>query len=400
MVTSRTSILGIALVGLLAACDGSPAAPAAQQAAGEPAVEAEKPAAQAKVSQARGRFESSGLMTDARQTAVAVRLGDGRVFVAGGRGKGRGANARAPRFNTATIWDPSTREWADIADMDKPREEATAHLLQDGRVIVLGGRDIIKYQRSTEIYDPAAESWVTGPRMKKKRFDHASARLDDGTVLVMGGADDFLSPFDSAEICDPAADQCTPAGTTSHSRMQHAATLLQDGRVLVSGGTDVGGIGVDVVPLASAEIYDPAIGEWSEAPNMSVGHTRHTATLLGDGRVLVTGGAGKVAEAEIFDPATNIWEPAGTMSRWRAHHTATGLSDGRALITGGIGNVESTEFFDPATGAWAIGPTMDEARYDHSATLLADGRVLVVAGQTTDANLERELSNTSEVWSP
>jgi hypothetical protein len=116
--------------------------------------------------------------------------------------------------------------------------------------------------------------------------------------------------------------------------------------------------------------------------------------------VLVTGGAGKVAEAEIFDPATNIWEPAGTMSRWRAHHTATGLSDGRALITGGIGNVESTEFFDPATGAWAIGPTMDEARYDHSATLLADGRVLVVAGQTTDANLERELSNTSEVWSP
>ena len=88
------------------------------------------------------------------------------------------------------------------------------------------------------------------------------------------------------------------------------------------------------------------------------------------------------------------------MSQWRAHHTATNLPDGRVLVTGGIGNVDSSEFFDPAAGTWLVGPTLNEARYDHTATLLADGRVLVVAGQTTDANLKRELSNTSEVWSP
>ena len=82
MRTSRTAIAGVALLGLLAACGGSAAAPAVQQEAGG----SEEAAAQSKGSADLGKFKASGLMTDARQTASAVRLDDGRVFVAGGRG--------------------------------------------------------------------------------------------------------------------------------------------------------------------------------------------------------------------------------------------------------------------------------------------------------------------------
>ena len=84
------------------------------------------------------------------------------------------------------------------------------------------------------------------------------------------------------------------------ARRHHTATLLPDGRVLVTGGYD-GGASV----FASAEIYDPALGTWSLTGSMSTACYEHRATLLADGRVLVTGGADGssiVASAEIFSP--------------------------------------------------------------------------------------------------
>jgi Bacterial Ig-like domain (group 3)/Kelch motif/Galactose oxidase, central domain len=80
-------------------------------------------------------------------------------------------------------------------------------------------------------------------------------------------------------------------------RYLHTATLLSDGRVLVSGGSN-GPI------LASAEIYDPMLGTWSLTGSMNTARAYHTATLLSDGRVLVSGGysdSGTLASAEIFD---------------------------------------------------------------------------------------------------
>ena len=62
-----------------------------------------------------------------------------------------------------------------------------------------------------------------------------------------------------------ASDTWAPTGSMSVSRFYHTATLLPDGRVLVSGGaTD------DTVPLSSAEIYDPALDTWSPTGSMSV----------------------------------------------------------------------------------------------------------------------------------
>jgi hypothetical protein len=92
-----------------------------------------------------------------------------------------------------------------------------------------------------------------------------------------------------------ASGTWSPTDSMSTSRYYHAATLLPDGRVLVSGGSNGSS------PLASAEIYDPALGTWSPTPFMSTARVGHTATLLQDGPVLVTGGG--QASAEIYDPA-------------------------------------------------------------------------------------------------
>ena len=75
-------------------------------------------------------------------------------------------------------------------------------------------------------------------------------------------------------------------------RFQHTATLLNDGKVLVTGG-----VTNDLyagASLATTELYDPAANQWTAGPLMTAARRRHAATLLADGHVLVSGGAAAV----------------------------------------------------------------------------------------------------------
>jgi N-acetylneuraminic acid mutarotase len=127
-----------------------------------------------------------------------------------------------------------------------------------------------------------------------------------------------------------------------------AATLLPNGRVLLTGGTD--GTVLDFAPLASTEIYDPVADQWSSGASMANPRAYHTVTLLQNGKVLVAGGsvAGGIgnsvtANAELYDPSTNRWSQAGNMANARSNHTATLLRDGKVLVAGGFGAVVAGE---------------------------------------------------------
>ena len=50
----------------------------------------------------------------------------------------------------------------------------------------------------------------------------------------------------------------------STSRAYHTATLLSDGKVLVSGGIDS-----TVTPLVSAELFDPATGKFAQISTLA-----------------------------------------------------------------------------------------------------------------------------------
>ena len=73
----------------------------------------------------------------------------------------------------------------------------------------------------------------------------------------------------------------------SIARYGHTASVLGSGKVLVSGGLNGG-------YLNSAELYDPSTGNWSSTGVMSIARYRHTASVLGSGKVLVSGGYGMV----------------------------------------------------------------------------------------------------------
>lgn len=180
----------------------------------------------------------------------------------------------------------------------------------------------------------------------------------------------------------------TSAASMRVPRMYHGATLLQDGRVLVTGGD-----AQSPTAEARAEIYSASTNSWTATASMSVGRMFHTATLLGDGRVLVAGGCGKgtpcdtvLASAEIYDPRTALWSPIAPLPSPRLFHTATLLRDGRVLVAGGCVSdpceegLSSGEIFDPASGSWTSAGNMAQGRQFHSASLLPDGRVLVAGG--------------------
>jgi hypothetical protein len=128
---------------------------------------------------------------------------------------------------------------------------------------------------------------------------------------------------------------------------------------------------------------------------LNVGRRCHTATLLGNGRVLVAGGFEQGTfvsdRAELYNPATETFTAlTGRMAQPRAQHTATRLLDGRVLLVGGVYEASSAqlnttwsaEVFDPATNTFTAVDDLGDPRHDHAALRLPDGRVLVTGGST------------------
>ncbi len=231
--------------------------------------------------------------------------------------------------------------------------------------------------------------------MVNRRSAHSATLLPDGKVLVVGGFDDWAA-LDSAELYDPASGSWTATGKLIEGRGYHTATLLPDGRVLVAGGrTNNSSTGH---ALASAELYDPATGSWSATGNLVAAHTFHAATVLPSGKVLVTGasysgyGLAAAATAELYDSSTGTWTATGTNVTASEYQTATLLGDGKVLVAGGAEVVlqgccavtgralASAQSYDPGSGTWTDTSPMTQARAYHTATVLPNGEVLVIGG--------------------
>jgi N-acetylneuraminic acid mutarotase len=122
------------------------------------------------------------------------------------------------------------------------------------------------------------------------RAEAQAVLLLDGRVLLIGGTSlQRETVFNSVEIYDPASNTWQVAAPLAQARYEHTATLLPDGRVVVVGGWKSIN-GYEDALLDTAEIYDDKSATWGLLAPLSIGRIRHTATLLPDGRILVTGG--------------------------------------------------------------------------------------------------------------
>lgn len=271
-----------------------------------------------------GIWARTGNLNRPRNNHTATLLPDGHVLVAGGG---------YPFEATSEVFDPATGTWTLTGGLTEPRALHQAARLQDGRVLVSGGRTF-QYLASAEVYDPATGIWGAVGAMTVPRFDHTLTLLPDGTVLAVGGNGTPPHPS-TAELFDPGSGSWTATAPRSRDGGD-AAILLTDGRVLA--------VGYDAFSGAhtTSEFYDPIIGTWRPGPNAQVDFRyRATATLLPDGTVLLAGGepaSSPGTPSELFDPFDPLgerWTPTGALNQPRTNHTATLLADGTVLVTGG-----------------------------------------------------------------
>jgi hypothetical protein len=190
------------------------------------------------------------------------------------------------------------------------------------------------------------------------------------------------------------------------------------GRLFLARAVGAAAISV-LVCLVSGCISELDVGRFRTVGIDIVSRFFHRASLLPDGRVLVTGGSGidiqgpslvTLDDISIFDPKTQRFERLrmgdGTTFRLltaRSAHTQTTLPDGRVLLTGGRAGaagtnpgqaIDAVEILDPTSSQATRGPPMSEPRAEHTATLLSDGRV-VVAG----AGSWQVFSPSNDEWS-
>lgn len=335
---------------------------------------------------ANGTWNSTGDTTYGRAEHQAVQLNDGRVLVTGGR-----------LFSTASykaeIYDPASGDWSETGPMNFIYTKHSTTLLADGRVLVAGseGGFYSADSAAAEIYDPATNTWTATGFMTQGRSGHLAVRLNDGRVLVAGNQWGSTT----AEIYDPATGVWTATGSMNTHHGRATASLLPDGRVLVAGGYYLDFIQGELV-FDETEIYDPATGTWQYTGSLNVARQLHTVTTLADGRILVAAGRNQnnawLDSAEVYDPATGTWSLTGAMNRSRYAHTATLLANGQVLVAGvpNVPNVNllSVEIYDPANNVWFTATDAPEERWSHTATLLNNGDVLIAGGlQTSDASI-------------
>jgi phosphatidylserine/phosphatidylglycerophosphate/cardiolipin synthase-like enzyme len=199
---------------------------------------------------------------------------------------------------------------AATANMHLPRIGHTQTRLLDGRVLIVGGLQTVRgmlppANNDVEIFDPAEGRFRVVAQMKTVRIMHADTLLADGRTVFTGG-----TPGRKVDVFDPRTGKLEAPGALRGSRAAHTATLLADGRILLVGGFSQTVTYHDAAfhqeskYLNSMEVYDPRSGS-ARVLKCSLNAPRrgHTASLLGDGRVLIIGGTG-LKRTELIDVAS------------------------------------------------------------------------------------------------
>lgn len=351
-----------------------------------------------------GRLIPTGSLGEPRADHTATLLPDGRVLIAGGMVE------NGVFLDTMELYEPKTGSFKSVGSMSSKRVGHTATLLRSGKVLLAGGMAARSFEgglhginsNAADIYDPQTGKVTPAGSMIVGREAHEAILLPNGKVLLIGGYDG-QHYIDSIELFDPCTSKFAAAGKLLEARGGAVAVLLpagagkDAGKILIMGGAS-GETERNRVVLGSAELFDPNTGTSVKVGDMSTRRYKHAATLLADGRVLITGGSddrdwGNMYDtAEIYDPSTHRFTPTSKMlsKRFKLPHATVLLKNGKVLVAGGSNVVEvfdsTQKKFLPVNGK------LNEPSYYGTATLLKDGKVLIVGGYGNGSSAHGPLS--------
>ncbi|MHB8958319.1 MAG: Kelch repeat-containing protein [Candidatus Limnocylindrales bacterium] len=157
--------------------------------------------------------------------------------------------------------------------------------------------------------------------------------------MVIGGLNGSMAAYSSAYLFDPGTEAWVKTGLMTTARAGAAATVLDDGRVLVVGGRYTSGYDYGATGGAALAAYTPAAGVAASAEDRPL------------------------ATAELYDPRTGTWSQTGAMRYARHHPSVARLGGGRVLVWGGVDSggtsaSEPAEIYDPGQGRFRLAPTL------------------------------------------
>jgi galactose oxidase-like protein len=289
---------------------------------------------------------------------TATLLRDGRVLIAGGVGL---IDGKRSTLKSAELYDPITGSFPQdaISIMGSGRAHHAATSLATGEVLISGGAlyeqgVIVSYLNNANIYKPPTNTFEQiESNMSTARAFHVAVLLDpnkyNGNVVIIGG-ENIDGPLNSIDIYNAQANQFYEDVDVvmAENRSHLAAVRLTNGEVVVIGGkTGVEDTSVD----DGVEIFDPAAGTFggfASGSPLSVARMDHTATLLDNGNVLVSGGKNSAGQG--IGIADLVTMGAGTypvqqltdfLDPQRFGHAATKLRNGWVLLSGGLPSIDT-----------------------------------------------------------
>ncbi len=342
-------------------------------------------------------------LTNGLKDHTATRLPDGTVLIAGGQ---TSLNTPLSYTNTTAIFDPADNSLRAGVSFSGSRGAHSATLLNNGMVLIAGGRyysslpsPTTNYHNSVQLYDPITQSWEDGTALTNKRAYHHAALIPNGDLLVCGGYNGTI--LSSCEQYETDTNTWRASPSFKQARYYHTTVLLPSGSLMAVGGSD----GSEA--LRSVELLDPAPGYEQITPSMINAITPETVTRLPNHNLLITGirvSDQNTKFTEMYNIDSSTWSMHVPMNHIRRYHTATLLPNGQVLVTGGLGEynqttvLNTTEIYDPQEKTWTNAAPMTNARAFHSATLLANGKVLIVGGDNKLLS-ERTLASV-EIYDP
>jgi hypothetical protein len=169
-----------------------------------------------------GAFSASGSIPYFDDIALRqTLLLNGNVLFTGSNPGPRDADGN---IYSAELYYPAMRTFASTGSMSTARDLHSATLLPDGRVLIAGGEGQLASSppplASAEIYDPGTGGFSTTGSLTSSRYAHTATLLNNGQVLIVGGRAEanvpkpmgsLLSSLSSAELYTPAVLVPAPA---------------------------------------------------------------------------------------------------------------------------------------------------------------------------------------------
>jgi PA14 domain/Domain of unknown function (DUF1929)/Kelch motif len=292
-------------------------------------------------------------------------LGDGRVIAIGGHIRDFVGS------DVVSMFDWRTRRWDDGPRMSAGRWYPTTTVLGNGDLLAVSG-DVdttVGVNRLPQVLEGSTGAWrdLTNAQLGMPLYPWMHL-APNGKVFNSG-------PGQTTRYLDTAGSGAwtTVALTNFGDRLQYQGTsvMYEPGKVLILGGGNPATATAEVINLSDAS------PKWRYTNPMSWPRREPNATLLPDGKVLVTGGHSAelrdprqaVYNAEIWDPASETWSTMAPMKTSRLYHsTAVLLPDGRVLVTGGGGDGSAgdidhydAEYFSPPYLFKGARPTIEAA---------------------------------------